>query len=613
MTVLLLFAVSQAAFPQQERVERCHAKGEAFTKAECIVPSAEEAQITRELNQARIAGDHATAMILQSTLDQMNGVTMGAQTPSPLSPPILDSGTAEEAPSGSFLWIGDILITDPAKRMAKPSLTSAPNGDLYAAVENLDENIISVYKSTDGGMSWHLFFWVGGADDLRNPSAAYAEKDNVGVLYVAFEVLSGSLHGVNVLRLDVDTKISSDTYVEWGFTMLGSEQVYPELCTDYLVYTPYYVYVTYAKFDADYYPVYFSRSMDYGVTFSTPWNVTGGAENSQWPTRPDVSFGHSGLFIAYEKLGWNGSDWETQPWVLKSNNAGSTFVSNTQLVSSVYPGYHPSVAAAPDDDTVVVAFTKEWSSDSDVNFVCTTDGGSTWSLDDPLPGWTYEDEFSVDLCTSNANGRFHAVHHQDTYKVRYTYASCDDPTYWDYGMQVNDTSTASAIYSRPAVCVNPLLSLSDEACVAWSDFRSANYGVFFDMANIPPLTSDVYTVSAGSGGVVNFDLDAGMANGFRNYLLLGSVTGTEPGIALPGGHATLPINWDAFTDVIFAYLNTPLFSDFMGVLNAAGQGSAQLTAPAMDPIYVGLVMHFAFCVNDPFDYASNPLSIEIAP
>jgi hypothetical protein len=44
----------------------------------------------------------------------------------------------------------------------------------------------------------------------------------------------------------------------------------------------------------------------------------------------------------------------------------------------------------------------------------------------------------------------------------------------------------------------------------------------------PSLTADVDTISESTGGTINFTLDAGMNNANRNYIMLGSTSGTWP-------------------------------------------------------------------------------------
>ena len=55
----------------------------------------------------------------------------------------------------------------------------------------------------------------------------------------------------------------------------------------------------------------------------------------------------------------------------------------------------------------------------------------------------------------------------------------------------------------------------------------------------------------------------------------------EPGITLPGGMVTLPVNWDPFTNIVITLMNSPVFSGFMGNLNASGQAAAQMNLSAL--------------------------------
>jgi hypothetical protein len=123
------------------------------------------------------------------------------------------------------------------------------------------------------------------------------------------------------------------------------------------------------------------------------------------------------------------------------------------------------------------------------------------------------------------------------------------------------------------------------------------------------LWGDVYTVSQ-KGGSVNLSLCAGKDKAFRPYLIVGGVSGTEPGTKLPGG-LILPVTWDPFSDVVMSLVNSAVFFNFMGILNSSGEAAAQLNAPPLPPGYVGTIMYYAFCVGSPFDFVSNPIEVEI--
>lgn len=111
-------------------------------------------------------------------------------------------------------------------------------------------------------------------------------------------------------------------------------------------------------------------------------------------------------------------------------------------------------------------------------------------------------------------------------------------------------------------------------------------------------------ISDATGGVINFKVNAGAANAGRTYLILGSASGTEPGMPLPGGQVQLPLNWDAFTDLGLILLNSPVFLNFYGTLGANGNASARLSVPASAG-FAGALLNFAYVLNNPFDYVSN--------
>jgi hypothetical protein len=123
--------------------------------------------------------------------------------------------------------------------------------------------------------------------------------------------------------------------------------------------------------------------------------------------------------------------------------------------------------------------------------------------------------------------------------------------------------------------------------------------------------SDISALSANSGGVVDFCLNAGTANGDRDYFVLGSLSGTEPGTQLPGG-LTLPLNWDLFTHLTYSFANTPLFADFSGKLDNDGVGTAQFNTQGPMPREIeGAIFNFAFILYKPFDFVSEAVAIQV--
>ena len=127
------------------------------------------------------------------------------------------------------------------------------------------------------------------------------------------------------------------------------------------------------------------------------------------------------------------------------------------------------------------------------------------------------------------------------------------------------------------------------------------------------LAADTDTFSASAGGSVNFALDAGSAHTGRNYLLVGSLSGTSPGTLLPGGLVTIPLNRDWYTDLIIQNLSWPSFKRFWGTLDGTGAATAQLVLGPQSSGYVGTIMSYAFATANPWDFASNAVNVEIVP
>lgn len=118
------------------------------------------------------------------------------------------------------------------------------------------------------------------------------------------------------------------------------------------------------------------------------------------------------------------------------------------------------------------------------------------------------------------------------------------------------------------------------------------------------LEADVVEAPLAGGASVQFTLNAGPASAGDTYLLMGSMSGTDPG--LPVGAALLPLNvpdpWFGFT---LMNAGTAVLPGSLGVLDAAGRGTAALVLPPLnDPWLAGLQVHHAFMA---FDLTSGSL------
>ena len=126
---------------------------------------------------------------------------------------------------------------------------------------------------------------------------------------------------------------------------------------------------------------------------------------------------------------------------------------------------------------------------------------------------------------------------------------------------------------------------------------------------------DVDAISVSTGGAQNFELNAGVAHANRIYLVVGSLSGTEPGTPL--GSSLLPLNIpDPWFDFTVTYANSPpLLTDTLGLLDSDGHAEAQLALPALSPSLAGLTLNHAYLVYDQTTvaFASNAVSLTLVP
>jgi hypothetical protein len=111
-----------------------------------------------------------------------------------------------------------------------------------------------------------------------------------------------------------------------------------------------------------------------------------------------------------------------------------------------------------------------------------------------------------------------------------------------------------------------------------------------------PLYADVHQLPIRIGGAQRFTIGAGKAHANRLYWMFGSITGTVPGVNVLGVH--VPLNPDLYTNVALSAVNTTVFTNFRGKLDANGRASASFNLPANVPLPSGFTFHHAYVVYD---------------
>jgi len=129
----------------------------------------------------------------------------------------------------------------------------------------------------------------------------------------------------------------------------------------------------------------------------------------------------------------------------------------------------------------------------------------------------------------------------------------------------------------------------------WREPLSAGGSALLFRAGGASLVASPSTLSLVAGGVQTLELSAGPSFAGLPYLMLGSMSGTSPGLLLDG--LLLPLVVDAYTTNTLLSPNTPPLAQSFGNLDAQGKAQAFFSLPANAPASLnGLQLHHAYMV-----------------
>ncbi|MBK8975441.1 MAG: FG-GAP repeat protein [Planctomycetes bacterium] len=129
------------------------------------------------------------------------------------------------------------------------------------------------------------------------------------------------------------------------------------------------------------------------------------------------------------------------------------------------------------------------------------------------------------------------------------------------------------------------------------------------------LSADVYAVRVRSTDRQVLSLRAGAEHAGRTYLMLGSLSGTTPGVAL--GTIRLPLNYDFYFDLLAQAPNVIVTNSF-ATLDSSGNATATFAfAGSLQNSMAGLLLHHAYLVFGPqlasIELASNAVPLTTLP
>ncbi len=130
------------------------------------------------------------------------------------------------------------------------------------------------------------------------------------------------------------------------------------------------------------------------------------------------------------------------------------------------------------------------------------------------------------------------------------------------------------------------------------------------------LVTDSSAVSLSAGGTVTLDLESSISMGSWFYVMLGSLTGTSPGVALGNG-VVIPLTYDPYFQLMLSSPGSAPFKKARGFLDHNGRGRARFVVPpGSDPTLAGLQLYHAYIASPDavtFTFASEAKGLLLMP
>jgi hypothetical protein len=488
--------------------------------------------------------------------------------------------------------------------------------------------LCACYASFDGGLKWSETFMSdpGGLPNQSDPGVAFGPNGETYFSGVAFNNIGSKTH-IDV-GFSPDGGKSVPTWVEAVVNGRNEFEDKPFIVADQTTGTfSGRLYVTWTHFKSNgASPIDEVYSSDNGKTWSTPVQVSSG--NFCQGSCPAI--GPNGEFdVAYYDFGDNSVKFNSSvdggvTWGTAVKVAGVSFLSgipHTTFRTNSFPAMSVDRSGGPYDGNIYVVWAEDLGGGQgpDVLFARSTDGGAHWSNKLDASDVTSNSQFfpwvDVDV-NGNVNFGFYDMREDpnDRAQKYYVSRSSDGGNTLLPNVAASDTGFNTNNYNQGGFIGDYTgIAASDRALhPIWTDGRNSNNNAFTSSIQFD-MSTDVSTISAATGGTVNFTLNAGPLFQSDAYRVLGSISGTSPGINFGG--VNVPLNFDVFLLDTILFANSSALQNFVGSLDATGSASAALVTGPLPPSAAGVAMDFAFfvTVGHPVKWASDPTHVSIVP
>jgi hypothetical protein len=496
--------------------------------------------------------------------------------------------------------------------------------------DSVSPSSCSFHASLDGGLNWSQLFFpipVGfGFDAAADPAAAIGPGGEVYYCAIAYDT-AFAFSTLYVGRSD-DLGLSVASWVPAVVSQFDTFEDKQFLAAD-----PTggpldgAVYMTWTRVSNSLteFQINMVASFDQGVNWTTPRTVS----ESLLCQGSAPAVGPNGeIYVAWLEL--------TAPGTIqfdKSLDGGLTFGTDVDVATiSAFQGLpngtfrsfsFPSIAAdksgGPHHGNIYIVWPAA-PNDADVFLSRSTDGGNNWSTpivvnDDGTTNAQFFPWVEVDP-NGNVNVGFQDRRDDpaDRHIAYYVARSSDGGVTFQPNVLVSDVTFDPNTYGQGGwIGDYTHIAASDRTVHGiWTDGRSGNNNVQSSRVQLDFYAQEE-TLSALTGGRVDFTLNPGPKYAGASYRVLGSASGNAPGMDFGGG-LVLPLNFDPLVLFTLTQANSPAFPGFAGSLDGTGSATAALdTQGPFDPSFAGITLSFALLVGSPFEFGSNFHSVELTP
>ena len=151
----------------------------------------------------------------------------------------------------------------------------------------------------------------------------------------------------------------------------------------------------------------------------------------------------------------------------------------------------------------------------------------------------------------------------------------------------------------------------DLTLVATLQTTPVNHGNAIVRMHLGSMQANPAAIPA-TGGSQSWSLDAGGAQAFQLYFVLGTQSGTRPG--LPFGGAVIPLVPDPWFSATLSAANSSVYTNSLGLLDGQGRAVASFNFPPGFASYAGTLFHHAFVVLDSnlqLPFVSEPTAVKL--